>query len=60
MLQYNGEEYFWDGRPASSLRLDELSDEERYEFLCAIAPHDPVDASLYASAPTGLSARTGE
>lgn len=58
MLQFNGEEFVWNGTTVSRVKLDDLSGEERFEFLCAVAPHDPVDVILDAGAPS--CARTGE
>ncbi|MEM5387746.1 hypothetical protein VSR68_29700 [Paraburkholderia phymatum] len=42
MLRFDGEDYVWNGTPVQKLKVDELSDSDRFEFLCAIYAHDPI------------------
>ena len=47
MLRIKGDDVFWNGTLIQCMSYQELSREERFEFLCAISPHDPgrLDAS---------------
>ncbi len=49
MLRFNGKEVFWNGTPVGDLKYHELSCAERFELLCAVSPHDPVQFETTAS-----------
>ncbi|MBY4867675.1 hypothetical protein K6W76_14320 [Burkholderia anthina] len=51
MLRFDGENYVWKGVSVSKIRVDELSDDERFEFFCAIYAHDPADIEMASVHP---------
>ncbi len=52
MLHFNGEEFFWNGLSVRELNIKELSCSERFEFLCAISSHDPMDLQWSSGRPS--------
>ncbi len=60
MLRFNGAEVVWNDTPLLDLNFKELSCSERFEFLCAISSHDPVDNEMSTDRfSTRLSSDTG-
>ena len=49
MLRFDGEQLFWNGLSVRELNIKELSNDERFEFLCAISAHDPIDVEVAIS-----------
>lgn len=43
MLKVKGDDVFWNGIPVHNLKLADMSALDRFEFLCAISTHDPLD-----------------